>query len=268
MTRPKVFLFAAISLALFCTHVNGATISLIDAGTGNGDFLQDPTGVAAGAAVAVNGAAALSTNGNGRALSGIGTIDGGSFADIATITDNRGVEFDDWGVYRWFYQSGNNAMGLLENGGRLGKANAANDGQVFANSSDYFVLSDPVAYAGSAGDVLDFSVLAGTDISGGIFGLDIYLVFDGGPAGVLVQSNSSQTTTGSTFAGSYTAPAAFSTVQYGFAVDAVQANDNNGVSTRTLLDDARLHVCPVPEPTGLAFLGLLSGVILVFRRRR
>lgn len=258
----KVFGLAIAAMMGFASTGSAASVTLIDATTGNGDFLSDPAGVAAPAGAAVNGAPAAATNGFGRALSGNGTSQGGSLTDFTTVTDNRGVTIGGWGVYRTFYNGGSDALGFLENGDRLGKANVAFDGQAFANSSDYVLLSDPIAHAGTAGDSLDWSILAGHDIGDG-FTIDTYVIFDDATGITADASNTFAATPVTTVSGSVIAAADYSTVRLGFFVDATQTSN-----TRVLLDDARLTVISaVPEPGALALLSV-AGIGMAVRRRR
>lgn len=218
-----------------------------------------------GAGATINGATGtINTNTNGRALvGGLGSNPATDFTNFLSVSNNPGVGIDGWSIMRWRYQGGNDALGTLENGGRLGKANATNDGQAFANSSDFLVMSDAYSPASTnAADTFNVSAVVGSDISSGTatFTLNTYLIFDDS----VITLFDSRTIQGNPDADDLSltglAPgAAYSSVRVLFAVDA-----SNGV--RGLIDDVTLEQVPVPEPGSLALLGL--GGLLIARRRR
>ncbi|QDT67656.1 PEP-CTERM motif protein [Planctomycetes bacterium MalM25] len=254
---------AALAVCLCIGSADAAPITLIDytsgaASPGNGAFFSDPAGVVAPAGVSVNAAGAINQNGNGRALAAADQNDTIDFTDLTDITENKGVEISGWGNYRWTYIGGNNALGFLENGGRLGKANAANDGQVFANSGPYILVSDAYSEGslGDAGDSYDLSLLTGSD--NGSFDLETFLVLDDTTFVSIDDRNISST--GETVSLSGTIGSSYSTMRVVFAVDAP-----NG--SRGLIDDVSLAVTSaIPEPSTVA-LSMLALAGLGFRRR-
>ncbi|TWT84445.1 hypothetical protein CA13_59230 [Planctomycetes bacterium CA13] len=256
------FLLAA---AIICVAVpaNGAVLVDFDAGNvGNGKLLS------AGAAL-VNETLPgnIFFNADGRALAQYGN-DGyngggvGSASSISDFTNNAGVQFSGWTVYRGPYSGGNNSFGLLENGGRMGDANVTGDGHAFANAGEFFMLSDPFSQAIADGDTINISYQGGSD--NGTADISTYLVLDGANSGTLFDattglgSSEPQIVLTSSGAG-FTAA---STVQLLFVTS---TSDNS----RALMDDVRFEVASaVPEPSSFALLALVGGAVVTHRRRK
>jgi len=245
--------FCCVIIFLLSAPVDAGTISLIDGdiGSGNGDFNYD---------------------GGGTVPTGIAFNENIPRDRYFAQTPNAGatIDIDDWTITRIAYAGGNNAYGL---DGNFGFDNSAfepantGSGQAFTNGNSSTIVdfeADTISYSGMAGDVFCLSYLLGSDSSGATS--DVMLILDAGLATEQMVSFATQTLSGTSRTGAndvaetYTSMGAYSTVDLKFTLSPTAG------STRSLMDDVRLLVTPVPEPTA-AVLALL-GVCALIRGRR
>lgn len=247
--------FCCVVVFFLSSPVDAGTISLIGPaiGSGNGDFNYDGGGVGFGSTPPP---AVTEDIPRDRAFVGSGT-------------PGRGIDVDGWTLTRVAYSGGSNAFGLDGNYGfDAGSFEPANtgSGQAFTNGNDNTFVdleADTISYSGMTGDIFCLDYLLGSD-SGGA-NADVMLILDAGLGTQQMVTFATQTRTGAARTGandvteSYTTTGAYSTVD-------LKITMNPEASTRSLVDDVRLAVTPIPEPNA-AVLALMGFCVLIWRRK-
>lgn len=272
MKLSKALLATAAAVLLAGSPACAATIiSHDDANIGNGKLLNDIT---VGNVVYQQGQLINETlpgnifhNTDGRSLIQYGVSgynDGGvgDMTDVTNILNNAGVVINGFTVYQGEYSGGNNSLGFLENGTRLGAAgNEAGNGDAFANAGEFFLFSDVYNTSVSPSDTIDISFQGGSDNGSADF--SVYLLLDGATAGTQIGSTQTGNAAGDPRL-SFTATGLTASTSVQLAI-ATATSDN----TRSLIDNVSFEITPVPEPSSV-LLGLLSagGLAAVAMRRR
>ena len=263
----KKFLKITTLLGVTAASSSAAVLINFDAGNaGNGQLLNDIT---VSGTVYQQGALLNETlpgnifhNTSGRSLiqygnagynaGGVGTV-----ANTVGITDNAAVQITGFTVYQGAYSGGNNSLGFLENGSRLGASgNVTGNGDAFANAGEFFLFSDVYNQSVLPTDIVTISFQGGSDNGTATF--DAYLLIDGSTAGTQIGTTQTGNASGDprlTFTA--TGLSAASSVQ--LVVEAA-TSDNS----RSLVDNVYFEVVPEPSTALLASLGALG----LLRRRR
>lgn len=264
---------AAAAIVMAGTTFAGAAtiIGFDDANVGNGKLLNDITVdnvvYQQGQLINEDLPGNIFHNSDGRSLiqygvSGYNDGGAGDMSDVTNILNNAGVVINGFTVYQGEYSGGNNSLGFLENGTRLGAAgNEAGNGDAFANAGEFFLFSDVVNTTVSPSDTIDISFQGGSDNGSADFA--VYLLIDGATAGTQIGATQTGNAAGDPRL-SFTATGLTASTSVQLAV-AASTSDNS----RSLIDNVSFEITPVPEPSSIA-IGLLSacGFAAVAMRRR
>lgn len=253
--------------ALVSASANGAVLIDYDAGNaGNGRLLNDitynstvyPQGVLLNETLPGN----IFHNSDGRSLIQYGNAgyNGGgvgSLSSISDITDNAAAQIAGFTVYQGLYSGGNNSLGFLENGTRLGATgNEAGNGDAFANAGEFWLFSDVYNVPVSASETVTISFQGGSD--NGIASFSAWLIIDGANSATQVGSLQAGNAAGDPRL-TYTATGLTANTSIQLVIEA-STPDNS----RSLIDNVFLEVVPEPSTALLGGLGLLA----FLRRRR
>lgn len=265
MTKVRRPLFTVI-IGIATATSNASVLINYDANNaGNGKLLNDITvsAVTYQQGILLNettGQIFHNTSGRSLIQYGTGGYNGGgvgTIADVTNIVDNAAVQINGFTVYQGAYSGGNNSLGFLESGGRLGDASAAGDGHAFANAGEFFLFSDVYTQSVLPTDIVRISFQGGSDNGTATF--SAYLLIDGATAGTPIGGAQTADSSGSPrLEFSATGLTANSSIQ--LVIDASTVGSN----ARSLLDDVYLDV--VPEPSSALLVGL--GALGLMRRRR
>ncbi|MEQ8836272.1 MAG: PEP-CTERM sorting domain-containing protein, partial [Lacipirellulaceae bacterium] len=145
-------------------------------------------------------------------------------------------------------------------------------GQAFTNGNGNTIvdlIADTINFSGVAGDIINLNYLLGSDSGSGTGSANstVTLTLDAGLGSEQTITYATQTRTGTARDGStdvsevYVSTGAYSTIDL-----TLQMNPGSN-STRSLIDDVRLTVETIPEPTTLALIGLALASGGMVRRR-